>query len=360
MATEQAAAAKDTISSARRRRRRSIDALCVVGHPSRLGGADTELDHQIRCWQAMGIEVHVCHTGPVDQNLKAMGLARGGCVYHCSRDWPSLSGMHCISFCNGEFLTNLPEIKRHARTTTFVNCMTWNFDKEIEMQRRGLIDFHLYQTEHAFERISPKLKGHGTYRALLVVPYFHTQDFPFIAERPTERFRFGRISRDDLHKHGERQLWIYETMTAPVLKEGMILGWGPQAQRRYGRSPDGYIRTYREGEISQQEFYAFCDAVITTSDTTENLPRAGFEAMSSGSVLVVDDRGGWRLQVEDGVTGWLCADDREFVYKSSRCAFEAAERDAMRHAARAKLERGWGIGASMRSWERVFEAWESL
>lgn len=337
-----------------------IESLCVIGHPSRLGGADTELDHQIRCWLAMGIEVHICPTGGIDANLKAMGLADLGCVYHEPRDWASLEGLHCVAFCNGDFLKFLPRIRKHARSTTFVNCMSWNFPKELERQEQGLIDFHLYQSRHSFERVSAKLKGLGTYRPLFFQPYFDAAEFPFIDDRPRDKFRFGRISRDDADKFGSRQLWIYETMTAPVLKEGLILGWGANAQRKFGRKPEPFVQALPPGTMSQRAFYAQCEAIVMTTDTFENLPRAGFEAMASGSILVVDNRGGWRLQVEDGVTGWLCEDDREFVYKASRCAFEYQERARMRRAALAKLEAMWGLEAAMDSWTRVFEAWEAL
>ena len=51
--------------------------------------------------------------------------------------------------------------------------------------------------------------------------------------------------------------------------------------------------------------------------------------------------------------------NREFVYKACRTAFEAEESGRMRRAARAKLERDWGLETAMRSWERVFDAWES-
>ncbi|MCB9875190.1 MAG: glycosyltransferase [Planctomycetaceae bacterium] len=337
----------------------SIDRLCVIGHPSRLGGADTELDHQIHCWQAMGVEVHICHTGDLDDNLRAMKLVERGCIYHEPRDWASLQGLHCISFCNGEYLKSLPEIRRFAKSTSWVNCMTWNFDEEIEMHAKGLIDFHLYQTAHAYARVSPALHDLGGYTPLMFTPYFHSADFPFRHARPRDRFRFGRISRCDPGKFGARQLWIYETMTAPVLKEGLILGWDHRIEEKLGK-PASYVKTLPAGDISQREFYDFCDAVILTTETFENLPRVGFEAMASGSILIVDNRGGWQKLVEDGVTGWLCDDDREFVYKASRCAFEISEREAMARCAADRLRENWGLETSIESWGKVFEEWATL
>ncbi|SFJ15688.1 glycosyltransferase [Planctomicrobium piriforme] len=337
-----------------------LDAICVIGHPSRLGGADTELDHQIHCWQAMGLEVHVCPTFPLDTNQRSMRLEERGCIYHAARDWASLEGLHCISFCNGEYLKALREISQHARSTSFVNCMSWNFDMEIEAQEKGWLDFHLYQTRHSFEKVSQKLQNRGIYRPLFFQPYFHADEFPFIDDRPQDKFRFGRISRDDPDKFGRQQLWIYETMTAPVLKEGLILGWGPKVEQKFGRRPHDYIQALPAGGLGQRAFYAQCEAIIMTTDTFENLPRVGFEAMASGSILVVDDRAGWKLEVDDGVTGWLCQDDREFVYKASRCAFEHAERQEMRLAARRKLEANWGMQVAMDSWAQVFEEWELL
>lgn len=338
-----------------------IDELCVIGHPSLVGGADTELDHQIWCWQMMGVKVHVCHTAPLDSNCLAMKLKERGCIYHESRDWRSLEGLHCISFCNGEFLGELESIRRWARTTTFVNCMTFNFDAEVRCQARGLIDFHLYQTRFGSERVGRRLAQLGQpYRPLMIAPYFRTVDFPFHGERPRDKFRFGRISRADLFKFHHRQLWIYDTMTAPEPKEGHIVGWDQRIEDKLGRAPGDYIRTYRERGITQQDFYATCDALIMTTDTFENLPRVAFEAMASGSVLVVDRRGGWTAMVEDGVTGWLCQDAYEFAYKASRCAHEKSEREAMGYAARDRLEGISGFEAASRSWSAVFDEWQKL
>jgi glycosyltransferase involved in cell wall biosynthesis len=270
-----------------------------------------------------------------------------------------LGGLDVISFCNGQFLENLPEIKKYARSATFVNCMTWNFNKELEMQEQGLIDFHLYQTQHQYERVSLKLKEKGNYRPLFFNPYFHSIDFPFIERNDNELFCFGRISRGDADKYGGRQIWIWETMTAPVLKSGTVLGWDSRANQKLGDLPS-YIKGYPEGAITQQELYRMCDVIVMTTDTFENLPRVGFEAMSSGSVLVVDDRGGWRVLVDDGITGWRCKDDREFVYKASRSAFEISETNNLRLKAKQKLDKEWGAENSMRCWENVFKEWSKI
>ena len=340
-----------------------IKEIAVIGHPSKLGGADTELEHQIYLWRKMDIDIYICHTGGFDNNLKKMKIQMEniGCKYIDSKSWKDLKGMHVISFCNGEFLYNLPEIKKYAKSATFVNCMTWNFPLELKAHENNLIDFFLYQTQHQYDRASVKLLkiNQQNYRALFFNPYFKTDDFPFIERNNNDFFRFGRISRGDADKYGSRQLWIYETMTAPVLKKGTMLGWDHRAEKKLGHPPS-YVEGLHEGAISQQELYSKCDVIIMTTDTFENLPRVGFEAMSSGSLLVVDNKGGWKVLVEDGKTGWLCNNDREFVYKASRSAFETDETNNMRINARKKLESEWGEENSMKSWEKLFNQWQNL
>lgn len=336
-----------------------IKEIGVVGYPSKLGGADTELDHQIRCWSKMGIKVHLCHTGYLDKNLLAMKMDNRGCIIHTPKDWASLEGMHVISFCNGGYLDNIQEIKKYAKTTSFVNCMTWNFPKEIKAQTEGSLDFHLYQSDHQFKKVSVKLQKLQNYRPIRFQPYFHAEDFKYKDNRSNYFFNFGRISRGDADKYGQNQLWIYRTMTAPVLKKGTMLGWDDRAKKKFEAPPD-WIKTYPEGGITQQQFYDTCDVIIMQTKTFENMPRVGMEAMASGSVLVVDNRGGWRCLVENGKTGWLCDNERDFVYKASRIAHEIQEKEDMRGEAKKKLEKNWGIDEAMKSWENVFKQWESL
>jgi glycosyltransferase involved in cell wall biosynthesis len=339
-----------------------IKELCVVGHPSKLGGADTELEHQIRLWREMGVDVYLCHTSGFDNraNIMKEQMLSIGCKYIPSKSWKDLKDFHVISFCNGQFLANIEEIKKYAKSTTFVNCMTWNFEKELKAHEKGLIDFFLYQTQHQFDKGGIKLKTiSSTYNPLFFNPYFDNSDFPFVERKNNDFFRFGRISRGDADKYNKHQIWIWETMTAPVLKSGIVLGWDHRAMCKLGGLPS-YVKGYEEGAIAQQEFYKECDVIIMSTDTYENLPRVGFEAMSSGSLLVVDDKGGWKVLVENGKTGWLCKDNREFIYKASRSAFEIQETNDMRISAREKLLNEWGKESSMRSWQNIFNKWSNI
>jgi hypothetical protein len=63
--------------------------------------------------------------------------------------------------------------------------------------------------------------------------------------------------------------------------------------------------------------------------------------------------------VEDSKTGWLCNDNREFVYKASRSAFEIKETHQLRINAKNKLEKEWGSDNSIKSWEKIFNIWSS-
>lgn len=334
--------------------------LGIVGYPSRLGGADTELDHQMRLWATMGVQMHVVHTGQLDANLKALKLhERPNVTVHEPRDWKALNGMPVISFCNGGFLDALPEIRRHASAVIWVNCMSWLFDMEKIRHKEGLIDVFIYQTRRAQMLMEPTLLDlNPKYLAMLVTPYFDTSEFPFIPDKPLDRFRFCKISRADPGKYHQANRWVFETMVAPQLKEGHLLGWcAERMPAAAGGLMPYWITCEPPGARPVQEIYAKSHALIhfAAANQTENLPRVGFEAMASGTVVVADSRGGWVNQVQHGKTGWLAGDAKEFVYYASRLAYEPEERLAMAHAARQRLEDLWGLEIAARSWQSVFD-----
>ena len=84
------------------------------------------------------------------------------------------------------------------------------------------------------------------------------------------------------------------------------------------------------------------------------------DAQTTASVLIVDNRGGWRQMVEHGKTGWLCGSERDFIYYASKMACEPNLRDDMAEAARARGLALGGLDVSLESWKEVLEAMARL
>jgi glycosyltransferase involved in cell wall biosynthesis len=329
--------------------------ITVCGYPSRYGGADTELHHQIICWLRMGVEVSIVPFYPPDANQLKLALDQKGCCIHSHQNWAAVEGTHAIGFCSAEFLKLLPEIRKHALSTTFVNCMTWNFEMELQRQGENLIDVHLYQTDHGRDMVGKRLEilGHA-YNPIRFTPYFHADFFPFRSPRPGPVFKFGRISREDTDKFNASQIEIYRRIEHRP-KKGIILGWGRNALQKCGQLPIE-VCGFGAGSLSQSGFYAFADAVVMTTDTFENLPRVGLEAMASGSVLIVDNRGGWQVLVDHGKTGYLAEDPDDMLRYCEELAHDRDLMHSMALAARDRLDALWGYAAASQSWTRVFEA----
>jgi hypothetical protein len=308
----------------------------------------------------MGMDVHIIPTnaGYKGEPLYGEMISLGVTIHNFNKFEEIERGCPVLGFCNSEFLDNMPQLYHYSRKPVFVNCMTWLFDKEKFWATEGLIKGFLYQNGEVLQKNMPLLKElnpNMDAKFLEFNPYFEPSKFPFISNRDESTFGIGHISRQDADKFASSTLHIWEYCVAPVLKRGVMLGFNENSEKKIGKPMD-WIKTYvDQGKLSQQDFYKQCDIILQPTDTTENYPRIGFEAMSSGSILIVDDRGGWRKQVKHGVTGWLCKNDREFIYYASKMAFEADLRKQMMMAAKRHCEELSSLEASMKSWERVFK-----
>lgn len=309
----------------------------------------------------MGVDIHLI---PTQKNIHRaelyLEMIERGVTVHAGYDWSAIpEGAPVISFCNEEFLAALPEIRKRTRKTVFVNCMTWLFGKEKEAMLRGDISLFLYQNDQVRENVMPRLRALNADPAIRFMtfnPYFDTTDFPFIAQRSPDWFGAGHISRQDEDKFSKDTWHIYENFASPVRKSGTFLGFDHRSEAKTGKPP-GWVEIFHDQKsLSQQEFYQRCHVVLQPTDTTENWPRVGFEAMASGSVLIVDKRGGWEQMVEHGRTGWLCESPGDFITYATKMAWEPHYREDMASAAR---ERGLvlgGLEASTESWQKVFAA----
>ena len=340
-------------------------ALYIVGFPSLYGGAGAELYHQVRVWEALGVTLHFI---PTQKNVRKAVLygemTERRHVIHDAYDWAAIpEDAPVISFCNEDFLAALPEIRKRTRRTVFVNCMTWLFGKEKEAMSRGDIALFLYQNDQVRQSVMPRLRalnGDPSIRFMTFRPYFDSSAFPYVADRPADWFGAGHISRQDEDKFSKDTWLIYEHFASPVPKRGTFLGFDARSAAKTGKPPDWVESFHDQKSLTQQEFYRRCHIVLQPTDTTENWPRVGFEAMASGSVLIVDKRGGWEQMIEHGRTGWLCESPGDFIAFATKMAWEPHYQEDMAAAAR---ERGLALGgleASLESWRQVFDVIEEL
>ena len=59
--------------------------------------------------------------------------------------------------------------------------------------------------------------------------------------------------------------------------------------------------------------------------------------------------------VDHGKTGWLCSNEREFIYRASQMAFEPNMRADMAGAAKERLRRIAGRDASAETWAGILD-----
>jgi Glycosyl transferases group 1 len=337
------------------------NAIFVYGFPSLWGGANTELHHQVYLWLSLGLEVHLIPpdagylNGPLHAEMMSAKVA-----IHQPNDFSAIErDAPVLGYCSEEFLANIDLIRRYSTNTVWVNCMSNLWGAEKKRMAEGKIRTFLYQNQNicaAHAAVLSDLNRSVSAQFIHFTPYFDSQRFPMIEHRCQEYFGCGRISRAAPEKYAKDILRIYEYFVAPKPKRGLFLGFDERCELKIGK-PFPWIRTARNQlHCSQSDFYRHCEIVLQPTDTIENWPRVGFEAMSSGSILIVDDRGGWRGQISHGITGWLCGNERDFMYYASKMAYEPNHRLEMAHRARARVQELAGKDVSQESWFKVFKA----
>ena len=340
--------------------------LFVYGFPGLYAGANTELHHQIILWRKMGLSVHLIPGGEgYRQQTLYPEMIDLGVVVHDSKAFEAIPpGVPVLSFCNVDFLNRIDDVLRYSHNTVFINCMSWLFEAEKARHRQGKIAAFLYQNEdvrHACGAELREINPAPDVKYLPVRSYIDTRSFPFVdaEERNRQRqngtFMIGRISRDAGDKYSANTLSIWEQVQTSGPKRGIMLGFGQAAQKKIGTPPE-WVQTYiNHKHLSQKDFYRQVDVLVQPMDTTETGPRVGLEAMASGTVVIADNRGGWRNMVEHGVTGWLCDSPEDFIRYATQMAHEPEQRAEMAKAARTHLDEVAGFEVCAASWEAALK-----
>ncbi len=332
--------------------------LYIYGFPSRYGGAGTELHHQIYVLKDIPwLKLSIIPTNAGWPNEPLLKEMQGLGIDICPANEFSLltSDDAIINFCSSEFLKNLPAIIRHTKRTIFVNCMTWLFDSEKLMHSSNNIAFSLYQRDQVRADHEKTLRSIGSKAQFLTfTPYFRKNGFEF-RQKDQEFTYLGRISRQDADKYAANTLHIYEYIVAPKWKRGIFLGFDQRSEQKIGKLPSWIVGFADQNQLPVEKFYEMLDFIVQPTDTTENWPRIGMEAMASGVPLVVDNRGGWQYMIEHGKNGFLCNNDRDFIYYGSRLAYDLELRGRIARNAAKRLDKIAGYDMSIESWKNVLE-----
>lgn len=347
----------DTVSQSR-----ALAPIFVMGYPSAVGGADTELWHVLKLWRSRGLEVTLIPT------WNTLPYWRGRCdalgVRTCEVEGPGalstvagLAGSTVVSFCNDQFLRYAGTLRELSCRLAWAGCMTWPFTaEELHYQRHGPFDAYVFQSYFQRECLMPTLARYGVSspQCYLIRGALDAGEFPF---RPKlhatgEEFVVGRISRPDPSKFHLDTWELFASIPYRPLKV-RVMGWSEQVEAKLGPPPAWAEVLAPSAEPTDQFLRSLHCLVQINGGSKENWPRVGLEALASGTPLVVEHAWGWREMIcpdEHGLAAESAADIPRLV---GRLANEPAFRSALARAGRKRL-------AELANPSELWERWQAL
>ena len=218
-----------------------IDHLFILGYPSEIGGANTELWHTVKLWRRFGLGVTLLPTWQADAAWQAR-LDELGCrTIPCPPDElprvPRLAGGVVVSFCNTKFLAVADRVRRLGCRTVWLGCMNWLFPQErLHYRRCGPFDRHVFQSRHQHDQLVPQLRryGYNDRQGRIIRGAMDAEEIPFqpLPHRAGEVLVVGRVSRADPDKFSPTLWRMYGRIPHPI--RARVLGWKQDVQARLG------------------------------------------------------------------------------------------------------------------------------
>lgn len=302
--------------------------IIVAGAPSNLGGADTELYHNIKLWVKNRIPVTIVPMYVMSSGMVTEMRELGVTIKTYSPE--AFKGGTVVSFCNGEFLKKIEEIRPYAKKIVWFNCMTWTFPMEIKVMQKGLIDYVGFVSDYqekwlseSYAKLGVSWKKFEGYQ-----PYFDVDDSSFNLDRPTSTYNIGRLSRPDPAKYSKDMWRIFNRVNSPKPKKVFIQAWSDAVRSKVGLPPKGldYICTHAN-KFSQQDFYHKLHTIIhKTGGSRESYCRIVPECYQYGTVMIAENDYAFPKLIINGVTGFVCDSSDEMSFRASELAFDGDKR----------------------------------
>lgn len=337
--------------------------IFVVGYPSALGGADTELWHVLKLWRSHSLEVTLIPTWrtPPDWRRRCDALGLRTCEISGPARLASIAGLPgatVIAFCNDEFLRQAGVLRALGCRLVWVSCMTWIFaEEERHYEQHGPFDAYVFQSRFQQENLLPTLARHGVsaaqchlIRGALDLSDFAFQALPHVAG---EEFIVGRISRADPSKFHADTWQLFAAVPYRPLKV-RVLGWSEQVQAKLGKPPS-WAEVLPPGAEPADRFMrsVHCLAQVN-GGSLENWPRVGLEALASGTPLVVQNAWGWREMLVPEQHGLLASAPGDVPALIGRLAQSNALRGRLASAGRERVIELTNPARVWAQWRRLF------
>jgi len=331
----------------------------VIGSPSYVGGANTELWHTLLLWREHGCQVALTPTWQADEHWTARCQSIGCVVQPATiSTFAAEPGVPLIAFCNSQFWGVIKKVDRLQCPTVWVPCMNFLTDREMRRYESGVLPSAVVcQSAYQRSQIEPQLLEYGIAgdRIERIRGAFDVSSIAFAPKATGPEFVVGRISRADPAKF-RPDLWdVLERARARIDRplKARILGWKPGLAKRLG-PPPAWAEVYEPGSVNAIEFLRSLDCLYQSGTTAENWPRVGLEAMAAGVPIVADDRGGWPELFDGGRLGYLVATPEAAVKAICRVATEP--QGTAVELARQEVERSLGSNGELWcQWRRLFE-----
>lgn len=291
--------------------------IYIAGYPASVGGANTEMLHNVALFREKGVDVHLVSMFPLACAEPAMRALADelGCVSH-DYERGIFRNKIVASWNLGRFLCYLPEIIQDGRPklVAWANCMTTASMIELKCHAMGWIDRFAFVSHYQRNLLLPALKAIRPVNELEGYrPHYsldpRLQGIQYRYRPPGEDFVLGRISRDDPSKFSPDTWKIFRDVgTCRYRKRVVMLGFGERTARAIGNPPGGCYELYAPGQISAAEFYGRVHCVIhKTGGSRESYCRIVPECYAAGVPIIVERDFAFPELIVDGETGFMCS-----------------------------------------------------
>jgi hypothetical protein len=318
--------------------------IFIIGYPSDIGGANTELWHTVKLWRRFGLDVALIPTWQADvawrRRLETIGCRTIECNPDALEDVPDLAGSTVVAMCNTKFLAVAGRFRRLRCRVVWLGCMNWLFPEErLHYRQFGPFARHVFQSRFQHDQLVPQLRRYGYLdrQGRIIRGALDAEEIPFqpLPHAQEEVFVVGRISRADPDKFSPTLWNTYRRIPHPI--RARVLGWESDVQARLGPPPP-WAECLPPGAQAVAPFLNTLHALAPgRAAAVENWPRVGLEAMAAGVPLVVEAKGGWLEMVRHGETGYLCKTEDQIAYYGARLAYDEPHRLQLARQARRLL-----------------------